>query len=43
MKELAESGIEAINDLNAKNEQTNKITTDVVEKINKIEQIWKKY
>jgi methyl-accepting chemotaxis protein len=36
MKELAESGIEAINDLNAKNEQTNKITSDVVEKINEL-------
>src|SRR5690606_11213777 len=33
---LSESGIEAINDLNAKNEQTNKITSDVVETINEL-------
>lgn len=36
MKDLSESGIEAINDLNAKNEQTNKITSDVVETINEL-------
>jgi methyl-accepting chemotaxis protein len=36
MKELSESGIEAINDLNTKTEQTNKITSDVVKKINEL-------
>ena len=36
MKELSESGIEAIKDLNMKNEQTNRITADVAEKINEL-------
>ncbi|HOL91234.1 MAG TPA: methyl-accepting chemotaxis protein [Clostridiales bacterium] len=36
MKELSESGIKAINDLNIKNEQTNRITADVAEKINEL-------